>query len=1019
MRDKLHTLPGTKPGDESMVSMLLAQSVFLGIFIGAYDVAAHSLLLSTFDERIMARGYIISGLAGIILTNIYSRINSGQQFRNFSLISLIFIFALTFFIWLALIISPSKWIIFTVFIMFGPLNLVALNCLRVTKEGPFKNKQERRALPFADTGLIIGILIISFAIPVILSFRFHTVTIFLLGAFSVLIAAIIQYLVRTRYSLTASESETLAEKPEKTDKVFLVFGKDHYIRTLAIYSALSVLTAYFIQYLFMADTRLQFPVAEDMACFLGLFTGSIMIFTLLIKLFVFPYIFNNYGLRVCLLFLPVLIAFITAVIIPVGLLLGYSSVSVSGFFIFFALIAFGRLISKSLKDSVEIPSLKLINYSVGKSIASPMKSFTNGYIYETAFFFSGLILTGLGLFGFITIIHFSMSLCIIAIIWMLFTIRLYREYRKAVLKAMESGTVERSGTAFLNNQSIFKGRFSSYLNFRADYFNLITGNLKAFENNRDNRYFEEITRYALTGMDINLLPVLKKIANNTDIDEGIRHRAAEITEILQNLSGSNKSDEGNISRAIKILSGSRMPQTTELLRLLRGNPAESKRVAIYMIGKFRLTDLLSEVCGFLGNPELSKDAYEVLKSFGPEAEHELIRYYLVASGNVRVSRTILHLLGNISSHETAGFLFSRLWSNSRQLRETALKRLIECKFKPSDEEKQRLINLISEVIDSVAWNLSVKSALESDNDDFLTDKIKLEIDRWEEFLFNILSVTYNDGPVSMIRESISGGTFESIAYAHEIIAVLVSDPVKTKLISLLDIISDEERIVNLPQPFPVETKQHTKLLEDLINCDYNLISIWTKACTLRSIARIDGMDMAESVTALLFSPAEIIREESAYLIARSDPDFYLSASMRIAGSVKTRLDRIINGTLDREEYIFEKVQFLANKIGVPVEDEFLSMAGEMKYIKNLDRESFSSSGGYIIWPLNDSKGSKDVHVIYSGDTDRLIWKYQNERILSFYLLPMNTVEEYLFQFPDKSYEVLKYIDNKEYECKES
>jgi hypothetical protein len=119
---------------------------------------------------------------------------------------------------------------------------------------------------------------------------------------------------------------------------------------------------------------------------------------------------------------------------------------------------------------------------------------------------------------------------------------------------------------------------------------------------------------------------------------------------------------------------------------------------------------------------------------------------------------------------------------------------------------------------------------------------------------------------------------------------------------------------------------------------------------------------------------------------------------------------IINGTKDGKEYIFEKMQFLADKIGVIVDDEFLPMAGEMEFIKNLGRGSFSSSEGYIIWPINDKKGNRDVHVINSGDIDRLIWKYQNDRILSFYVLPLNAIEEYLFQFPDKSFEVLKYID---------
>ena len=68
MRDRLFKLLGIESGEESMVSMLLAQSVFLGIFFGAFDISAHSLFLSIFDEKMMAKGYVVSGLAGIILT---------------------------------------------------------------------------------------------------------------------------------------------------------------------------------------------------------------------------------------------------------------------------------------------------------------------------------------------------------------------------------------------------------------------------------------------------------------------------------------------------------------------------------------------------------------------------------------------------------------------------------------------------------------------------------------------------------------------------------------------------------------------------------------------------------------------------------------------------------------------------------------------------------------------------------------------------------------------------------------
>jgi hypothetical protein len=409
-------------------------------------------------------------------------------------------------------------------------------------------------------------------------------------------------------------------------------------------------------------------------------------------------------------------------------------------------------------------------------------------------------------------------------------------------------------------------------------------------------------------------------------------------------------------------------------------------------------------------PGLTKDAYEVLKTFESDAEDVLFSYYLVTSGNTKLSKTILQLLGENCTGETIGFMFSRLWSNSRLLKETAIKCLIDCKFKPSEEEKIRLDQLISEVIGSITWNLSAKIALERDSDNFILDKINGEINRWNKFLYNILSITYNSRAIDMILENIATGTFESVTYALEMADVLVSDSIKPELISLLDVMPDEDKVMNLFQFFPGEIPVRKKLLENIINCDYNLISLWTKACTLRSITQIEDADMAESVTALLFSPEELIQEESANLISRSNADLYISASQRISDSTKSRLDKIIDGTVVKEEFLFEKVQFLSKIFGVIVEDEMLSLAGELKFIKSLDREYFLSSERCIIWPVYDDKESNEVHVVFEGEIERLIRKYESGRNLSFYFLPLSAVEEFHFQFPDKSFEVLKYID---------
>ena len=169
MKDRLFQLLGIEHGEESMVSMLLTQSVFLGIFYGAFDISAHSLFLSIFDEKMMARAYVVSGFAGIILTGFYTWLQTRIHFKNFATINLVFVTIPTFLLWLALMLFPSKWVIFIVFVMLGPLNILAMLGFWGTTGRLFTFRQGKRLFGLVDAGLVIGIIVSCYAIPVLLS----------------------------------------------------------------------------------------------------------------------------------------------------------------------------------------------------------------------------------------------------------------------------------------------------------------------------------------------------------------------------------------------------------------------------------------------------------------------------------------------------------------------------------------------------------------------------------------------------------------------------------------------------------------------------------------------------------------------------------------------------------------------------------------------------------------------------------------------------------------------------------
>jgi hypothetical protein len=126
-----------------------------------------------------------------------------------------------------------------------------------------------------------------------------------------------------------------------------------------------------------------------------------------------------------------------------------------------------------------------------------------------------------------------------------------------------------------------------------------------------------------------------------------------------------------------------------------------------------------------------------------------------------------------------------------------------------------------------------------------------------------------------------------------------------------------------------------------------------------------------------------------------------------------QLDNIINGKTDNKELLFEKVQFLAGHFNRIREDDLLSLASEMKYKTDLDDGSAEFPEGLIIWQLSDKNEADHAQVLYDGATaNSAVMNLQGQN-LSFYYLPLSAIEQYLFQFPDRSSMILKYFDDHE------
>jgi len=562
-------------------------------------------------------------------------------------------------------------------------------------------------------------------------------------------------------------------------------------------------------------------------------------------------------------------------------------------------------------------------------------------------------------------------------------------------------------------------KFSGRTLFRLKLYYLVTGDLSVLDSINNKWFYEELIDYSRSSKDINILLALKKIAGSGKYDESLRQRASEITEIIEDQAlrkknyakaASGKDDIIKIENARNVLAGTRYPQTTEVFRLLGDKSAELKRMALFLIGKFKMTDMIQEACGCLGIPGIEDDAYSALLGFGSVAAKEINKYYLTSSGNINTRKTILRLLSQINQTADMSFLSEQLWSSSRQIREMVLDILLASKYTVNNDESIKLKNNIVETFGTLTWIISALVSLQNNNDIILSTEMIKEYARWKDYLLKLLILTYKNG--STKEDGNSQKKKDDVTKAiPEMTGIIFDNTDKIKPVEAQDPVYFKKKLNKLQRYFPSEIPDYKSLLEDIINCDYNLLSVWTKACTIRNIPAIGGKNLGESVVALLFSPEEVLREESARLISRSDKELYTKTAERIPETTRVQLDKIVDGKSLESELVYEKAKFLSSCFPELNENELLFLAEKMSSVRHDESGIYSQPSDTILWSFPEDKSSTVVFVNLEDSTDpaKLI-KDIRDKYYFCYVLPLNAVREFYFQYPERSFGIFRYID---------
>lgn len=912
------------------VSLFIFQSVFLGIFLGAFDVGANTLFLQAFDSSMISKAFAISGLAGIILTSLYTYFQGRIIFSRLSEINLFVVFLITFFLGFGYLFTDSKWLAFGLFVMMGPLNIVAMVGFWGTVSRIFDLRQGKRLFGIIDGGQVIGIILSSWAVPFLVANGFNTHNLLYISAFSIFSAFFIQLFISRLFPKQLKAKVTKEQKESR----FIDTIKIPYVRTMALFVVLSMLVAFFVHYLFLAVAKTRFEDPDELAKFLGGLMGTLTFVSILIKSFVYGTLMKNYGLKVTLLVSPVIMALLTVGAAFVGSFFGYTLESASFTFLFL-LISLSKLFQTALKGAVESPSLKMIYQSLDPSIRYEVQARVDGTVNEMSALFSGILLTVFGLLSFFTLIHYVYVLIIIIGLWAIITIYLYKGYRKTLqltlLRTVRRENKAKRNTEIIQDLSIDILVEQMSIIERSKPWNLVAfikDKLFELESSKYSVLLEKIKDLGNTSF-INHLNKLKTRVDDKEalkmIDSTINY-LTQITKDCEDLSKitsfiNSKNFEDRKYGAILIGASPNIEVKNNLTFLMRDLVPAVKKQAIWAAKGTKSKEIIIFLIDFLDKDQYAPLAHNALIGTGETGLEMLELAFQRTNVSDTFKERIIRIIPDTGSVIASSVLFNKL-SIKSSYRPLVIDGLLRINFVADEKDKLNLNHKLIEQAGICAWNINAFYYCPNDEKfQQLKDELDNEFHKSIHHLFDLLKLAYDKNSIEAVLENLEAGTGESIAFAVELIDTFVEEDIKPYIVPLLEDNSISNKIWALQNYFPLREFNSEGLLKAVINRDNNLIGKQAKIYALNAFQFLGEFNISADLVAQMFNTDKVLRQISAQLIEQIDSTQYLKAKKRLGDKLRVELDKQISNLNSTGLTANDKINFYKTCFNGDAEDE--------------------------------------------------------------------------------------------------
>lgn len=908
MLKRLWNLLDVEPEETGPVSLLLAISFLMGVFLATVAVASQTLFLTYegISEKIhLPEAIFYSGIFSIGITVLYNFLQGRISFKALAILNLVLIIGLTAFIEFGDDFVEDKVQLYRFgFILILPFTFITQLIFWGAFGRMFNVRVAKRIIGSVDLGTSIASIIAFFSIPIALASGVKVDALFSIGLVSI-IGYLLLFIVLANKYITGEKSAVKSESEIKKLSFFAFLG-NKYIISLSAFVIISTVAVRFVDYSFFNVSTVQFN-NESLPYFLSFFEATVVIFSFLFTTFATDRINQDYGLRVSLIINPILLILFTGAALGLGTFFGYDlqTANQGSLVYFFIAVAMSKLFVNSLKDAIDNPTFKFYYVPIDREIKIDTQTKIEGTVMAVASTVAGgaiVIINKFEIFNLLTITLFTIP---ILMLWYWLTNRMYSGYRETLQSSLvkNKAAVEKDVVREYTMDSVLGKEIQSTAEEKVIYGLKLMEKLEPalFESSLlelSESKIKKVRQFALDKIkELGLQPSEgQEIKGLASLAAG----AAEDSDMLSISPDKLMKISKSVKQADRMLAAKLLRKLTNqktifiLLELLRDADQKVRNEALLTARKVKRPETWGVLIDLLSSPLYSHQAASALKEAGEPVLPYLETAFHKSGQNELVMVKLIQIIGHIGGKEGMPLLWKKIDYPDKRIVRQILYSLRLINYRATGKEALAVKELLDVEMNKTLWNLAALDELaEGDHFKYVREALREEIRENYEHLTLLLSLLYEPESVQLVKTNVELGTPDSIQYALELLDLFVEQDLKPKLIPLLDDSSTADKLEKLQTFFPREVYNPIQTLNYILNRDFNYNNRWTKVCAVHSTAYIADFRVSRGLISQMFNRDKLLQETTAWVIYNKDKEAYQIVADRLPFKDKKFLDSSI------------------------------------------------------------------------------------------------------------------------------